>query len=523
MRPARSTLVLLALLLANAWALLFFRFFITVDGPIHVLQASLSEGPWPHAIHSAQGIVYDHTGSRSWFGDTILRILLIFLSPVRAHDVFAVVVTGALVLGALAFMRAHGTRLGMAALWLAPISFNLLLIMGMFHFLLGIAVAFAVVAWWSHFSGRTPVRWAGLIVGVGIAWYTHRSALILLGLLFLFLFLFTPRAKREPEGDTRRASPVQRIGLIAGLVAVGVAGALRLAPLLRWVVGPPEGLASFVPSDLLRPLVLLDRPKEMWTVHAIGLLLLVSVCIGLWARWRMGRKRHWHDALLVLFLALAGLSALYGTHAGHKAFIAERSQFLAILMAVLWLAAIADARKGWVARVIGGAAVCALPLHIVRLVRIEEKMAPLRETCLGALEAGDALAPGALVVPWVTDPHPLLQHVEAYVALGHDGILVAPDEHIRLVLPRKLVWRYWLRTEDRAWLIRQWRKGVPQEVDQILFIGKDLDRTLERHPWPSLLQVRFRITYDNGQARICSAERAGVDPARKDGWGTFLK
>lgn len=47
----------------------------------------------------------------------------------------------------------------------------------------------------------------------------------------------------------------------------------------------------------------------------------------------------------------------------------------------------------------------------------------------------DALKPGSLVVPVLTDPDPLLQHLEAYVAIEHSGILIAPDEHLRMVLP----------------------------------------------------------------------------------------
>lgn len=523
MRPERSTVVLLALLLTNACAILFFRFFITVDGPVHALHASLLTGPWPATEHVAQGIVYDPASLHGWLGNRILGLLLLFLSPLGAHDVFAVLVCCAVVLAAVAYLRAHGTRIGLSALWLVPLTFNLLLIMGMFHFLLGVAVAFGTVAWWSGHAGSPRIRLAGLLAGAALAWSTHRGSLILLAILFLLTLLFGPRAVLTPETISARPSRKWRIALVVGLVAVGLAGAWRLAPLMRWVIGAPDGLTSFTPTDLLRPLFLLEKPKESWPASMIGLFLLVSLCAGLLARWRMGRKRHWHDALLLLFFFLSVLSGMYGTHAGHKAFIAERCQFLGLLALILWLAAIADARKGRLRHVIGAATLCALPLHIVRLVRLEAQMAPLRETCVGAMDATTALAPGGLIIPWVIDPHPLLQHVEAYVALGHDGILVSPDEHIRLVLPRKLVWRYWLRTEDRAWLMRQWRKGVPKEVDQILIIGKDIDQAVERTPWPKLLTDKFRSTFDNGHARIYTALRTGGYSEQGDVWGTFVK
>ena len=160
---------------------------------------------------------------------------------------------------------------------------------------------------------------------------------------------------------------------------------------------------------------------------------------------------------------------------------------------------------------IGGAAVCALPLHIFRLVQAEQSFARLRLTHDLTMEACAALRPGSLVVPVVNDPDPLLQHLEAYVAIAHDGILTAPDEHLGVIPSPKLArYAYWLWTEDPAWLVRQWRKGIPPEVDQVLFIGKGIDPAGEPHPWPSLLRNRFRLSFDNGHARIFTAVREQV-------------
>lgn len=506
MRPAHSSLVLLALLLANAVALLFFRFFTSVDGPIHVLHASLLDAPWPTAAHEAQGIVYNTAGIPGRLGDRILMVLLLFLSPLRAHDVFAALVCCAVVLSAVAYLRANGTRLGLTVLWLAPLTFNLLLIMGLFHFLLGVAVAFASVAWWRWHANSPRLRWSGLLLGVVLAWFTHRGSPPLLGILFLLTY-FTGPGTVKLAATFRRSSLGWRIAFFGALGLAVVVGMFRLGPLVRIVsAGMADELPTFDAIALLRPLFLLDRVREAWLVISIGLLLLFSLAIALWARWRMGRARLWHDGLLVLFLGLILISWVYGTRAAHKVFIAERCQWLAMLTLTLWLAAIADARRGWVARVIGGAALCALPLHIVRLVWTEEAMAPLREVHAAALEASAALAAGSLVVPVVTDSHILLQHLEAYIAIDHDGILVAPAEHVSLLLPPDLASKaYWLYSEDTGWLVRHWRKGIPEEADQLLFMGRDVERAVSKHPWPTLLPDRFRLSYDNGSARIYTA------------------
>nr|MBP7515104.1 hypothetical protein [Flavobacteriales bacterium] len=333
-----------------------------------------------------------------------------------------------------------------------------------------------------------------------LAWYTHRGSPVLLAILFLLTVFFGSSIVRVPAGSTRRSSLIW-IALFASLL---VLAALRVGPLVRKVTeGIPDELPAFKVSSLLRPLFLLDRTNEAWLIHSMAVLLLISFAAGVWARWHMGRKPLWHDALLGLVLGLILLSWIYGSPTARKVLIAERCQWLALLTFAIWLTAIADARRGWIARVIGGAAVCALPLHIIRLVQVEESFADLRQAHALTMEACDALRPGSLVAPVMTDPDRLLQHWEAFVAIGHDGILVAPDEHVNLVLPDSLARHaYWLYTEDPAWLIRHWRKGIPLEVDQVLFLGSGIERAVSKHPWPTLLTERFRLTFENDFARI---------------------
>ncbi len=516
MRPSRSFWVLLALLLANAGAILFFRFFITVDGPIHVLHGSLLEAPWSTAQHMAQAIRYDRDQIYGSVGTRVLMVLLVWLSPLQAHVVFAALVCCAMVVSAIAYLRAHGTRMHPAILWLVPVTFNLLLVIGLFHFLLGIAVAFGSVAWWKWFEGSPRVRWSGLFIGAVIAWYTHRGSPVLLGILLLLALVVGPHIPRSTSETVDRTSRIRRIVMIVVLVAAGVVVVLRVVPLLRTITeGIPAKLPTFNLTDLLRPLFLLDRTTGGWPIHGIGLLLAISLVAGIVARWRMcfipqagGRRPYWHDALLVLICGLVLLSWIYGTPVGRKVFIAERCQWLALLSLAIWLAAIADAERGWFARVIGIAAVCALPLHIIRLVWAERTLAERQEAYDRTMEACAALDPGSLVVPVIIDPDPLMQHMEAYVAMGHSGILVAPDEHVMVVVPPHLAHHaHWLRTEDGGWLLRHWRRGIPPEVDQVLILGKGIGQAMERLPWPNLLGPRFRSTYENGYARIYTAQR----------------
>jgi hypothetical protein len=507
MQPRRSSILILALLLANAAAVLLFRYFITVDGPIHVLRASLLAAPWPTPVHGSQGIAYHTAGMQGSLGDRILMVLLHFLSSAQAHDVLAVMTNCSVVLAVIAFLYAHGTRMSPAMLWLAPFTFNILLLMGLFHFLLGTAIAFGSVAWWKWRAHGPLGRWMGLLIGVLLAWYTHRSAPILLCLLFIPTLLFELFGERGPSGLAMRSL---RRWWLAGTVAL-LAYCLVMA--IRWseLVAPhiPGKLPRVVDGLFLRPLFLVDHAGERWMVLAIGALFLVAIMAGALARYRMGRRLFWHDALPVLAAALVLLAWVFGTVGGRELLIAQRSEWLAGLVLVCWLAAMAGASTGMVGRVIAFTALCALPFQALRVQRLEEGLSHFARTHADAIQAAKALRPGSMVFPVMADPRALLQNLPAYVAIEHSGIVLPRHQRIWLAMPEYdpyLGYTY----VDNTWLLRSWRMGLPEKIDQVLFLGEGIEQAVNKHPWPTLLKDRFRMSYDNGKARIYTVESDGL-------------
>lgn len=503
MRPARLHAALLFALLVNAASILFFRYFITVDGPVHVLRASLLEARWGSVRHIAQGITYGTAGI-SGLGDRVLMVLLLFCNPERAHDLYAAFVSCAVMLSVVAFLRVQGTRVGLAGLWLALVPLHTVLLMGLFHFLLGVAIALASAAWWKWREGHTVRRWAGLLLGAVLAWYTHRSAAVILCLLLVPGCLVHAC---DQGGLFNRIGVRKRPWLPWLLFGIAFTAAWRWWPVLPSNVHHTVSFAPMVgEANPLQPLFVLDPSEERWFQGGIGILLLFAFIAGTTARWKMGRKWLWHDVLFVGLFLFALLASIHRVLGAPELHIAERCRWFVLLFLAAWLVAIADARGRWTARLIGGAAVCALPLHLIRLVRTESALARLRPVHVAAMEAADTLGEGSLVWPVVTDRDPLLQHLEAFVAIRHKGILIAPAEHLSLVLPNELRRHAgWLYTEDPAWLVRHWRKGIPPEVDQVLFMGKDLERAVSKPPWPALLTERFRPSYGNAYARIYTA------------------
>lgn len=504
LRPARLTFFCIGALLIGGSSILFFRYFITVDGPIHVLRASLLGTPWFQAHHAAGDIAYNTQGIPTWLGNRLLSGLLIFVKPEQAHDVYASFVCISVMLGAVAFLRANHGLVRPAVLWLIPLSFNVLLLMGLLHFLLGVAIALASVAWWKWKMNSRWVRWAGLLAGAILAWQTHRSAPALLCVVLLPMLAIE---LRDVGGAPARLRRCRAMGMAAAVALISVC-AVGLFPVLKKLSRRmPQSLPSFEDGLLLRPLYLPDEFDARWATHGISALLLIATIVGTWVRWRMGRKLLWHDAMLGLVPVFVLLAWFSRTPDGHELFVTERAQWLAALFLVVWLAAIGAVQGGWPARVINATATCALLLHVVRLVRAEEVFAGLKPTRDAAMEACATLRPGSVVLPVMTGSNWLLQHMEAYIAIEYSGVLIVPGERVGLMAP--LVDgqpQGWLRiSRDPAWLMRHWRQGIPTQVDQVLFIGGDIERTVNKHPWDAVLEDRFQASKDNGLARIYSA------------------
>ncbi len=507
MRPARSTIILLALLLANALVILCFRFFITVDGPMHVLHASLLDALWTTPGHLAHGITYDSAALQGWLGDRILSVLLLFATPEQAHDLFAALVSCATVLSVVAFLRAYGTRMSVSILWLVPLTFSFVLIMGLFHFLLGVAVSFASVAWWKWQEPAPRIRWAGFVIGGLTAWYTHRSAPVLLCVLFLVAFAIELHGKRSLAKSVKCRSPLLHMAIIGAVLLVV---ALAVGRIVVGIPLPlPHDLPLFNEDLLLRPLLLLDPERERWLVRAIAALLLIPICAGAWVRMRMGRRLFPQDVPLVFILVFQLIAWLGNTPHGHQLLIAERCQWLALVAVVMWLVTMADRHRGLASKLIGISVLFVLPLHVVRMVQAESALLQFQSPHHLAIGASAALAPGSLVMPVTAGRTTLLQHVEAYIAVRHSGVLLAASERIRIKNATAVNdVRLHRMTGDPYWIARHWRKRIPEGVDEILFIGDDIERIVEQHPWPLLLKEHYQITFKNGYTRIYTAGRS---------------
>lgn len=110
------------------------------------------------------------------------------------------------------------------------------------------------------------------------------------------------------------------------------------------------------------------------------------------------------------------------------------------------------------------------------------------------IEASAERQPNSMVLVAMAGTDRLQQHLAAFAAMEHSCILVAPREFLFSTVPATVqAPNDWYRiTRDLNWLLRHWRKGIPAHVDQTLVLGRNKDQLVSKHPWPVLLEGRFR-------------------------------
>ena len=105
----------------------------------------------------------------------------------------------------------------------------------------------------------------------------------------------------------------------------------------------------------------------------------------------------------------------------------------------------------------------------------------------------------------------MLQHHTAYLAMRYTGVLISPRDQLPILEPGswKTQRRFRRLFRDPHWVMRHWREGLPTEVDQLLFVGRNVERTIASHPWPTLLGGHFEAMFTNERAVVFARQLHG--------------
>ncbi len=480
--------VLLALCLIGVLAPLCFRHVLTLDGPLHVQHAAMlghrpfGEAPGGHGVHVALSNVWPRAT------DLVALPLLKMFGPAAAERGLVVSSALLLFLACRAWMRVTGGSPYLLAL-MPSFCFGQLLVLGFFGFLWG--VAFVLLAWarwnkWRHTGGTFPMM---LLLWCALAAWSHRSALLMLPLMVA-----------TQEGILFIRSRHFWKGALLLLVGAITAGGALLAVVRSVPLEPVRTRDPWRDLWQLRPLLLMDEVAERPLLLAYGAFLLCAIALAVHARWRSAWNTS--DVLLPLAAVLLIGSLAVRTPMADLLYLADRAQWLALLLLALWFAVNVPR-----SRIALALAAFALIVHAGRMLLLERRMAPYAEYHHDLMRAVQQLPERGVVAVAHRGNDWILHNAGAQVSAVYNGMLLdkrgglwyargTPEaERLREVIGGRMCEGYWLRHMERD----------PEErfVDAVLVIGPveavgDSCATTYR----PVLDKAMRTSFANGNVSI---------------------
>ena len=436
------------LIVANAASILLFRFFLTLDGPMHVLHACALKSAWFSARYATAQVDYlINIGTLDLF-DLILVPLTVLLSPGAAHAAYGALVLLVLGLGAWSLSRATGAADRPLLVWVLPLGFSFILVMGFMTFLLATGLAMFAAGWWMR-QDRITVPIALKAVGFIIACQaTHRAggslALMMMACYEVILVLHSKQVSRERWSilPPRMRNALLIVGF--GGMLYKVLSAVLTSPRVRVPGNPEFWLGLF----RLRPLLLFDTREETPFLIALGTLLVISFVLAFYHRLVSRANGPAADALLLAGLFLLAVSVLVRTPNAELLYIGTRAQTVALLLLGTWVASVIP-KNAW-STVLAG---LVLVVHAWRIIHVEKRMAGSRQVYEQALEVVDRLPEHGVTLPVVCDDNWMHEHLSAFVAAGYRGIFFSPGDHLGF-----------LHHADESWQLRDYSDGFQQEL-----------------------------------------------------------
>lgn len=491
-----------AFIIVNAASVLFFRHMVTLDGPMHVLHAALIHDHWLGGEPNAEGARTAVGKVDLNLGDLLLVPFSRAIPPRMLQTVMVALILALLAFGVLALARAYAVEVSPLVLWSLPFTFSFILLLGVFHFLVAVGVAFFCAAWWIR---RTHVRWKELVllaVASIICAFAHRSGLVVLALLIgmheLLLFI-TARAEWR---ERWKALPHWMILGGSCLASIFSAWFVHRALFGGEPIISPETHRPLHDLLTLRTLLLVDSHAESRMRIGFG-ALLIACLIGAFAhRWRTDRRIRTSDASLLAAISLFIISIALRSPYADLLYFGERAQLVGWLLIAVWLG---SSSMSW--RWSRFAMVLLVCAHALRMIYIERRMYLTMTDDRLAVEAAAHFDPHSIVIPVVLDQNWLTHHNTAFVALAHNGILLTSRDHVHFTYdPQPPIYLLsYLEAPDNNW---QWfapflANFPAPRIGHVVVFGHD--RPTDDPNWITLrsaLNTFYHQTFTNGYATV---------------------
>ncbi|MFN8351652.1 MAG: hypothetical protein U0U25_09335 [Flavobacteriales bacterium] len=508
-----SSLLAWLILGATATAPLWFTYFLTLDGPMHVLHTCALKAQWFSGRYDTAQVSYD-ASDRFDPSDLLLMPLTVLCSPEQAHAAYASLALLTLFAGIGLATRSLGRSSAWAMAWCAPLAWSYVLILGFLPFVFAVGWALVVVGWWNGLR-RVEGRHAwSLLLGAAIAQWLHRSGgtVLLLGLCTTELMRWAGDRVTARERLASLPMGWRWAAVLAVLGALLYTGLVLARTPITEMPAPRDAMQGLLS---LRAFLLLHAEAEAPHLLVLGGLLITAVSVSIVRRLRGMAPRGAADGLWVAALLLFAASVLVDTPYARLLFLPIRAQWLAWVLLGCWTI-VSLPRTWWAHALVAGMVVA----HGLRIVDVEQRMAGSRITHEELLAAVDHLKPHGVVMPFNRDDNWLHDHLGAYLAARYEGVLFSPHDHLRFRYAQPVATPVRLfgtgPQHGLRWLEAHVAGGGPPVIDHVVLIGHG-DRPDERYRNLERVLVRhFGLTWRNRYVEIWTRNGAGTTADHKD-------
>ena len=336
------------LLLLHIIPLWIFNYFPSQDGPSHVYNAFILKEYHKHENYKLRDVFkLNITIFPNWLSHLALALLLYVFPPIVSEKIFLTVTVGLLPVSFFYFLSAVRKRELLFG-WLGFLfSYNYLLFMGFYSFILSISFFFFSFGYWWKHKDSFRVNQIGVLYFLLVATYLSHIfsyGLILLSISVVALCLWVSAAVVETWRERH----------VEGMINMVFSFAVKLKPLIRFVGYMLPAYFIFV-EYLLRYLqdyrsFFLDKsfiPDYFWGVKSLvyftdwhvnihrGLLCVLGAAIVISLIYRLRRKQ-WLQQTDV-FLVITLLCTVMFIRAPWGNWLIDRSHFYILPMLTPWL------------------------------------------------------------------------------------------------------------------------------------------------------------------------------------------
>jgi hypothetical protein len=277
--------VFLLFALANAYPIIAYHFFVTLDGPPHLYNA--------HCIKEIllgndylQGFMQlNPFPNPNWTGHFIMAFANFFVPAWLAEKAFLLVYIIGLPYAFRYLMKTLAPQNYLATYLIFPFSYTCMLFLGFYNFSISLVLLFFIIGFWLRIKDHLNIyKIAGMVLMVTATYFSHASIYGLL-LPILFGLMFLDETLDFFSGKKLMKAYIRSIAIKTGVLAISYLATAWWA--IAFFLSRPPSVSSYLPDNeviknirFISPIIgFVESEEKQYTQNILYVLLFLALVV----------------------------------------------------------------------------------------------------------------------------------------------------------------------------------------------------------------------------------------------------